>query len=132
MHIVALSTPAVHAPTNVYSSSAQSGCCNSSTLPSPSTTDSSSSPSSSLLPPVRISFAIFSARASTTSQSAPLTRTRADQMNLQTVACGCPGGKNGNALASTTLKPCTPKTLASESTTARRSPRRPIAHVALT
>ena len=28
--------------------------------------------------------------------------------NIYTVDCGCPGGKNGKLLASTTLKPCVP------------------------
>lgn len=41
-----------------------------------------------------------------------------DLTNLQIVACGCPGGKRGNADASTTLNDSTPITRALESTTA--------------
>lgn len=44
-----------------------------------------------------------------------------DSLNLQIVACGCPGGKRGNADASTTLNAFTPITLAFESTTASGS-----------
>lgn len=46
------------------------------------------------------------------------------------VDCGCPGGKNGNALASTTLNLCVPYTLAWLSTTAIVSFAGPILHVA--
>lgn len=51
--------------------------------------------------------------------------------NAYTMLCGCPGGKNGNALASTTLNPFVPITLALESTTAIESLSLPILFVAL-
>ena len=47
-----------------------------------------------------------------------------------TVDTGCPGGKKGNAEASTTRKPCTPYTLALESKTAIESFIAPILQVA--
>lgn len=47
-----------------------------------------------------------------------------------TVACGCPGGKNGIALTSTTLRCSTPMTLALLSTTAILSSALPILQVA--
>lgn len=52
-----------------------------------------------------------------------------DGRNSQTVAMGCPGGKKGKALASTTRSPFTPITLAFESTTAFLSSFRPMAQV---
>ena len=46
--------------------------------------------------------------------------------NLQTVACGCPGGSRGKAEISTTRRLDTPKTRPVESATAMVSLRRPI------
>jgi hypothetical protein len=49
--------------------------------------------------------------------------------NIQTTDWGWPGGRNGNALASTTLSPSIPSTLARLSSTAIGSDRTPILHV---
>lgn len=68
-----------------------------------------------------MSAAIFSANASVTwvnfFEFPWLGYLRISQENLQMVAVGCPGGSSGNEDASTTLSPCTPITLARESTT---------------
>ena len=62
--------------------------------------------------PLMIALAIFSASISGPRQSIIQIETQGKRHNLQTVDWGCPGGRNGNADASTTLTPWTPYTLA--------------------
>lgn len=76
---------------------------------------------------LRISWAIFSARASVKVSHCPIINSRIN--HSQIVATGCPGGKIGNDDASTTRSPFTPYTLALVSMTAFLSPSLPIAHV---
>ena len=81
---------------------------------------------------VLISSAIFSASASRAIvSSAHAQKYISFYGNLHIVACGCPGGNSAKELASTTLSPCTPKTLALLSTTAIVSFDIPIRHVQL-
>lgn len=83
-----------------------------------------------LIHPWSISSAIFSASIYTVLHNGISFKTKTNKHTTKTHLCGCPGGKNGNALASTTRNPRTPKTLARLSTTAIGSPALPILHVA--
>lgn len=76
--------------------------------------------------PRTMSSAIFSPRASK-GENISTTQSPTKHEYSQIRDCGCPGGKNGNEDASTTLRPCTPYTRAFESMTAIELSRVPIA-----